>query len=72
MKNILLRVIKFVQKIVITVLLFLVYMVAIGAGFVCVKIHSLGRIWKKGTEEDTFWKGTEGYAADLERCRRQS
>ena len=64
--------IKIIQKIFITVALFICYIFGFGVTLIFVTIFNRGLLGAEKREKDTFWKDAEGYENDINDCMRES
>lgn len=73
MKRLLQRIIRIVQKVLITVCLVVVYVIGLGVTRLFVFLFRRRTPFRSRDDETgTYWKKAAGYEADLERCVRQS
>jgi len=66
------KLIQFIQKILINILLFLVYCFLIGGTWIIARIFKPSLLKNKPINDETFWIKAEGYNADFKDCLKQS
>lgn len=66
------KLILIVQKILICALLFLVYLIGVGATLVLTFVFNPKALGIGSKKNSTFWKQATGYDADIDDCMRQS
>jgi len=64
--------IRIIQKIFITVALFVFYILGFGVTLIFVTIFRRGLLGAGKREKNTFWKDAEGYENDINDCMRES
>ena len=64
--------IRSIQKVFITIFLFILYTVGFGITLILVMIFNRGLLKIENKGKETFWKNAEGYRADINECMRQS
>ena len=62
----------FVQKILITISLFILYVFGFGVTVLLAAVFDRRLLGKKAVTGNTFWLAATGYEPDIERCERQS
>jgi hypothetical protein len=60
------------QKFLVTLSLFLVYILGFGVTYIFVFIFQRGLLQHTDKNEKSFWKNTEGYEPDLKSAQEQS
>jgi len=71
-RKIIQKYIRIIQKIIITIALFIIYIVGLGITLILVIIFNRRLLGVEKREKDTFWKDAEGYEADISECKRES
>jgi len=71
-KNILKGFIKIIQKILISVALFVIYYFGLGITFIFSFVFNREVLSGRKKDKDTFWIRAEGYQNSIEESRRQS
>jgi hypothetical protein len=72
MKKKLSNFIRTTQKIIITILLFIIYIVGIGITKIFVMVFKREILTRRYRKKDSFWIEAEGYAANINDSLRQS
>ncbi|MBU1125504.1 MAG: hypothetical protein KKC84_05730 [Candidatus Omnitrophica bacterium] len=72
MKKIAQRIILFAQKILITCVLFLLYVIGFGVMFLAAFMFRRELLGMPEKKKKSFWKDAEGYAASMEESLRSS
>ncbi len=70
-KKIIQKYIRIVQKIFITIALFILYIAGFGITLILVVIFNRGLLGIEKKGKNTFWKDAEGYEADLNECMKE-
>lgn len=65
-------IIRPVQKVLITVLLFLTYTLGIGVLFLIAQVFVRKLLKNPPAQNDSYWMEPKGYTPDMEDCLRQS
>jgi len=71
-KKIIQNFIRIIQKILITIFLFIVYIIGIGVTLIFVMIFNRRLLGKTFKGKNTFWNEAKGYGADINSSMRQS
>ncbi len=61
-----------VQKVLITVMLFMLYILGFGITFIFAVIFNRRLLGLERVNKYTFWKDAQGYDADINECMRES
>jgi cytochrome c biogenesis protein CcdA len=64
--------VRIIQKVLITVFLFLIYFLGLGLTLIFIYLFSRKLIYSEARNRNSSWLETEGYVSDLEECFRQS
>jgi len=71
-KKIIQNFIRIIQKILITIFLFIVYIIGIGVTLIFVMIFNRRLLGKTFKAKNTFWNEAKEYGADINSSMRQS
>ena len=64
--------IAILQKLFITIMLFMLYIFGFGITFIFVAIFNRRLLGIQKLNKETFWRDAQGYSADLSECSRES
>lgn len=71
-KNITMKIVKIIQKNLVTITLILIYYVGFGVTKLFVLLLNRRLLWKKKSGKESFWVESSGYNPMIEDCKRQS
>jgi len=72
MKNKIKIFVKIIQKIIITISLFVIYFIGLGITKIFIMIFNRKQLREGFEEKDSFWQEARGYEADINKSFRQS
>jgi hypothetical protein len=72
LRKIIHKYIAVLQKLFITIVLFMLYIFGFGFTFIFVAIFNRRLLGIQKLNKETFWRDAQGYSADLNECLRES